>query len=300
MCVNLQKFLFMQKFRRKDNKKVGYYTFAVKELGHRSSIVEDYFYYETSERDYDLHPSIYGEFALFSVEFMKDLEKANKFFLKTIAKAPKDSFWTGNYAVFLHYYLQDFAQAEKYYRRSLYLNKKDPFVMYNYAILLVFWSREYDLAEKMIKKAIMLDPETPKLKCFYASFLFIIRNNYSKSEKICRELTEIFNTNPRWLAVYAQLKLLQKDYSAADKLIKKAFKLDPTDDVKLALWFFRYAHYVETIQKAEFEMNKLLKAGVKTPIWGLFHNAMLAILDGHEYPEKLQEYAKNCESVFKV
>ncbi len=289
----------MQKFRRKENRKVGYYTFAVKELGH-NSLVEDSFYFDTTVERNDLTPSTYGEFALFSVEFMKDLRKADRFFLRTIAKAPKDPFWVGNYAVFQHYYLQNFAAAEKYYRRSLLLNKNDAFVLYNYGILSIFWSRDYNLAEKLLKKAIEIDPEYPKFRCTYAGFLFKIRKKFDEAERICKDVVEVYDINPRWLAIFAQLKLLRQKFSDADVLITRALALDPTDDIKLALWFFRYAHYIQNIQKAEYEMNKLLKANVKTPIWGLQQNAMEAIINGHEYPEKLQEYAKSCESVFKI
>ena len=95
-----------------------------------------------------------------------------------------------------------------------------------------------------------------------------------------------------WFATFAQLKILKGESKIAEQLIDKAFALNPTDELKLELWFYLYAHYEKRRIPAEQEMNILLDKKTKSDVWGLQQNIVIAIFSGHPYPQKLEYYAK--------
>jgi Tfp pilus assembly protein PilF len=289
----------MTKLRKKENTKIGYYAFVFKRLGKKSILDESFIFSTTIEKN-NISASKYGEFAIFNADLLKDIQKADKFFLKTIKKTPKNAFWLGNYAIFLHYYKKDIKNSEKFYNLSIKYNSKDPFVIYNFAIFELFENNKPAKAEKLFIQAIELDPEYPKYKCTYAGFLFKVKKDFKKAEDLFKEIIDQYPSNPQWYTVYAQLKIYKEQFKDAEKLIDKAFSLDPSDDIKLQLWFYRYAHFNDYIQKAEFEMNKLLQKGVKTTAWGLQQNVIIAIFSGHKYPEKLENFSKQIISNYKI
>lgn len=281
----------MEKLRIKENKKVGYYAFVFKRLGQKELINES-FVFSTSFGSNRLSQGKIGEFAIFTADLLKDNDKAEKYFLRAIERNPKNSFWTGNYAIFLHFYMKKYELAEKIYKKSLELNEDDAFLMFNYANLLIFGKKDYDKAESMLKKVLSIEPNNPKYKCAYAGFLFKIKKKFAQAEILCKEVTEKFNQNPAWLATYAQLKILKGEPEEAELLIQKAFDLKPSNELCLELWFYLYAHYKEHRDLAEKEIVKLLDLGVKSLVWGLQQNVVIAIFSGHPEPQKLEEYAK--------
>lgn len=287
----------MQKLRRPENKKIGYYAFVFKKLG-RSNILDESFVYATNSARSGLSSSKLGEFAIFNADLLKNYEKAEKYFRIAIEKEPDNSFWLGNYAIFLHYYTQNNKLAEKLYLRSLKFFKEDGFILYNYALLVLFHKKDYNVAEILLKKAIKFEPEIQKFQCTLAGFNFKIRKNFDEAEKIFSQID--IKNNPQFMAVYAQSFLYKKNFKVADKIIDDALELNPPDEVKLELWFYRFAHYDKWQEKAEFEINKLLRNDVKSTAWGLQKNVIIALFDGHRYPEKLEYFAKEILGVFKI
>ena len=57
------------------------------------------------------------------------------------------------------------------------------------------------------------------------------------------------------------------------------------------LWFYKYAHYPESIEETEKEIEQLLSEGVRSIGWDLSSNVETAIANGHPHPEKLKELA---------
>ncbi len=289
----------MRKLRDRENRKIGYYAFEYRHLGKRK-LIDESFVFSTTEKENQITASKLGEFAIFNADLLKNTGKADKYFVKAIKKNPKNSFWLGNYAIFLHFYKRDMELAKKFYEISLRINNDDPFLLFNYSILLIFEVKDYHRAEKYLRKAIELDPEYLKYKITYAGFLFKVKKNNKKAEDIFKELLKKNNNNPLILANYAQFKIFTKNFQKAKEFIDKAFSLNPSDDIKLELWFYRYAHYPEWEEKAEYEMNKLIKYGIKTSSWGFHQNVVISIFMGHRFPEKLEEYAKTIEGVYKL
>ncbi|MBN2662308.1 MAG: hypothetical protein JXR68_01550 [Bacteroidales bacterium] len=287
----------MQKLRRPENRKVGYYAFIFKKLGRANMLDESFIYATTTEKN-TLSSSKLGEFAIFNADLLKNYEKAEKYFRIAIEKEPQNSFWIGNYAIFLHYYKQNYKLAEKLYLRSLKFFKEDGFILYNYALLILFHKKDYHKTEILLKKAIKFEPDITKFQCTLAAFYFKIKKDFTEAEKICRKLN--VRNNPQFKAVYAQLNLYKKDFKAAEILIDEAFITDPPDEIKLELWFYRFAHYEKWHEKAEYEINKLIKNGTKSLAWGLQKNVVIALFSGHPFPEKLEFFAKAIVGEFKI
>lgn len=287
----------MQKLRKYENKKVGYYAFIFKQLGQKH-ILDESFIYATSAEKNSLSSAKMGEFAIFNADLLKNYEKAEKYFLLAIQKEPKNSFWIGNYAIFLHYYKENYKLAEKFYQRSLKFFREDGFILYNYALLLLFHKKDFNNAEILLKKAIKYEPDIYKFQCTLAGFYFKIRKDYVQAKKICEKLNS--TNNPQFKTVFAQLLIYMKDFKSAEKLIDDAFSQNPPDEIKLELWFYRFAHYENWFEKAEFEINKLLKNDVKSLAWGLQKNVVIALFSGHPYAEKLEYFAKEIIGPFKI
>lgn len=289
----------MQKLRRKENTRIGYYSFEYRRIG-RYSLLDESFVFSTTEEDKQLSASKFGEFAIFNADLLKNKFQADKYFIKAIKREPNNSFWLGNYAVFLHFYKKEINLAQRFYIQSLKVFKEDPFLLFNYSILLIFEKKNYDKAEKLLKLAIELDPDYPKYQCTYARFLFKIRNNKTKALQIIKNVLKKNPNNTHCLSCYVQFQIFEKDFFEAKRIIDKIFKLNPSDDIKLELWFYRYAHFHEWEEKAEYEMNRLIKNGIKTSAWGLQQNVLISIILGHSYPEKLEEYARIIEGVYRL
>ncbi|MBN2893744.1 MAG: hypothetical protein JXL97_17880 [Bacteroidales bacterium] len=281
----------MEKLRVRENKKIGYYAFIFKRLG-KPALINESFVFSTSFNSNRLSQGKIGEFAIFTADLLKDYDKAEKYFLQAIERDPENAFWIGNYAIFIHFYKKDFNLAEEYYQKSLKLYEDDAFLKFNYAQLVLFYKSDYDLVEKLMKEVLMLEPNNSKFKCSYAAFLFKVRKKFAQAEKLCEEVISKNDKNPSWFATYAQLKLLKGEQTEAKKLIDRAFELEPSDELSLELWFYLYAHYEENREEAEAKIIEHLSKGIKSFVWGLQQNVVVAIFSGHPESHKLEEYAK--------
>ena len=74
--------------------------------------------------------------------------------------------------------------------------------------------------------------------------------------------------------------------------MEKAFSLNNNEknDLLVELWFYKYAHYLESIEESEKIIEVLLSEGVRSIDWNLDLNVKTAIENGHPNPEKLKEF----------
>jgi len=200
----------------------------------------------------------------------------------------------------LHYYKKNLKLAKKFYIRSLKIQPNDSFVLYNFAILEIFEFKNYDYGQKLLKKAIRKKENQSKYLLTYANFLFKIRKDYNTAEKIINKIFINNPKNPIVLAILAELNIYQENFQEAEILIDKAFDNNPPLEIELELWFYRYCHFAKWQTKAEFEIENLLKKGIKTYGWGYQKNVIMAIFKGHPNPYKLETYAKQISGNFKI
>ena len=73
-----------------------------------------------------------------------------------------------------------------------------------------------------------------------------------------------------------------------------AFQLNngEKNDLLIELWFYKYAHYFESLDEAENTIEELLNAGIRSIAWDLSLNVKTGIKNGHPNPKKLKELAE--------
>lgn len=270
---------------------------------------------------------INGNYAVFLEEVKKDYDNADKFYLKALALNSENVNFIGNYANFLKEIKKDNLNAEKYYTKALHIDSNHVNNIENYAIFLHTIKKDYVNAEKYYLKAILIDHENSIINGNYAIFLYVIKKNYAEAEKYYLKSQSIDPENTIICASYGNfLHVIKKDYDKAEHYYLKALSIDPKDancngnfacllliinkkeeatkyleaaflnnnernGLLAELWFYKYAHYPESIEETEKEIEQLLSEGVRSIGWDLSSNVETAIANGHPHPEKLKELA---------
>ena len=90
---------------------------------------------------------------------------------------------------------------------------------------------------------------------------------------------------------YASFLLITNRVNEATTYLEKAFILNNNEkhDLLVELWFYKYAHYLESLDESEKAIELLLKEGVRSIGWNLDKNVEVAIENRHPNPEKLKE-----------
>ena len=280
------------------SRNIGFYTLQLGDIYDEEPLVDAGYYLDTDTVKGNLTASEFAEFATFSLETFKNIEVADFYFKKSVEAEPDNIFWLGSYAMFLHYYKRDIKNADKYYLKAI-SDEDDAIYLYNYALFNINELQKYDLAENLLEKSLKLEPQNVKFLLTKAGFLFKIKKDFRAAEKIIMKIFKYKSVETRIWSVYAQLKLLEEDFAYAEDIIDRAFEQDLPPETLLELWFYRYAHFKKWLEKAEFEINKLVSREVKTYAWGLTQNIVLAMFSGHPYPEKLQDIATAVEGIYK-
>ena len=280
------------------SRNIGFYTLQLGDIYDDEQLVDAGYYIDTDTVNERLGAPEFAEFATFSLETFKNIEVADVFFKKSVEADPENTFWLGSYAMFLHYYKRDIKNADRYYLKAI-RDEDDAIHLYNYALFNINELQKYDIAEALLEKSLNLDPQNIKFLLTKAGFLFKIKKDFRSAEKIIMKIFKYKNLETRIWSVYAQMKLIEEDFTFAEEIINRSFEQKLPPETLLELWFYRYAHFEKWIEKAEFEINKLLAEGVKTYAWGLTQNIVLALFSGHPYPEKLQDIARSVEGIYK-
>jgi len=235
-----------------------------------------------------------GNYALFLNDIKKDYENAEKYYLKALAIDPENANNNGNYAVFLNDIKKDYENAEKYYLKALAINPEDAINNGNYAIFLKNIKKDYENAEKYYLKALAIDPENATYNGSYAIFLYDTKKDYENAEKYYLKALAIDPENANTNGNYASFLLIKNTKNEATKHLEKAFQLNNNEknDLSVELWFYKYAHYTESLDESEKAIESLLKEGVRSIGWNLDKNVEVAIENGHPNPEKLKELAE--------
>ncbi|MCH8170190.1 MAG: hypothetical protein IIB07_03540 [Bacteroidetes bacterium] len=188
-----------------------------------------------------------------------DYEIRKAIYLEVLEKFPKTVWLWSRFIFFLHFVKKDYSNLEDYYLKALAIDPENAINNGNYAIFLKDIKKDYVNAEKHYLKALAIDPEDANINGNYAIFL-LIRNR--KNE--------------------------------ATKYLEKAFQINNNEknDLLVELWFYKYAHYIESLNESEKAIEVLLKEGVRSIGWNLDQNIEVAIENGHPNPEKLKELAQ--------
>ncbi len=188
-----------------------------------------------------------------------DYEKRKAIYLVGLDKFPKTVWLWNKFTYFLHYIKKDNSNLEEYYLKALSIDPEDAITNGNYANFLKNIKKSYEDGEKYYLKAISIDTENAINNGNYAGFLLITNRT-----------------------------------NEATTYLEKAFLLNNNEktDILVELWFYKYAHYFESLDESENKIEELLKEGVQSIGWNLDKNVEVAIKNGHPNPEKLKELAQ--------
>ena len=135
-------------------------------------------------------------------------------------------------------------------------------------------------------------PKTSWLLGSYAYFLHFVKKDYSNLEEYYLKALSIEPEDPNNNGNYASFLLITNRIKEATKYLEKAFSLNNNEknDLLVELWFYKYAHYLESIEESGKTIEVLLSEGVRSIDWNLDLNVKIAIENGHPNPEKLKEF----------
>jgi tetratricopeptide (TPR) repeat protein len=237
---------------------------------------------------------INGNYANFLKDIKKDYEKAERYYLKSLSIDSENEHLNGNYANFLKDIKKDYEKAERYYLKSLSIDSENKYINGNYAIFLKDIKKDYEKAERYYLKSLSIDSENEHLNGNYANFLKDIKKDYKNAEKHFLKALSNDSENANNNGNYACFLLVTDRLNESTKYLEKSFHLNNNEHngLLVELWFYKYAHYFESIDESEKEIELLLKEGVRSIGWNLEQNVQVAIKNGHPNPKKLKELAK--------
>ncbi len=269
-----------------------------------------------------------GNFATFLTLQKKEYILAEKFYLKALAISPENAKNIGNYANFLISVKRDYVQAEEYYLKALSIAPEDVNLNINYANCLIRMNKDIDKAEEHFLKALAnvpeninaflhyatflkdkkkdfinaeifykrgldIDPTNYEINGGYAIFLGDIKKDNINAEKHHRIALEKENDNAIINANYASFLFGLNQVDNGKVYFEKAWHLNNNvrNDLLIELWFYKYAHFVDSREESENEILQLLKEGVRSIDWNFEQNINVAIENGHPFPSKLQQFS---------
>jgi len=237
---------------------------------------------------------INGNFAIFLYENQKDYTKAEQHFVKALSLEPNHGVINENYALYLTEIKKDFKSAEMHFLKALSINPEDSDLIGNYARFLYEIKKDHENAEANFILALTISPNNASLNGNYAIFLNEIKKNPTTAEKYYLKALSIEPENADLNGNYAQILLITNRLKDATKYLEKAFITinNEIDGLLIELWFYKYAHYLESLDESEKTIEKLLKEGVRSVGWNLEDNIEVAIKNGHPNPNRLKEFAE--------
>ena len=262
----------------------------------------DKYYKKALELDPD-NAIVTGNYALFLNENKKDYDNADKHYKKALELNPNDAVVTGNYALFLDEIRNDYDNADRYYKKSLELDPNNADFMGNYALFLDEIKKEYYKAEKYYKKALELDLNNADIAGNYAIFLDKVKKDPDNAEKYYKKALELDPDDAVTTCNYAGLLLARGNKKEGKEFLDRLIKLLSTDDypmVRLECLFYHYSHFFDDLnllQNYFTQIETLLDQGVRSPGWDFSANVERARIDGHPYPNIVENIAKKISEI---
>ncbi len=223
-----------------------------------------------------------------------DFEKRKAIYLEALKHFPKTVWLWNDFTYFLHYIKKEHSNLDEYYLNALSIDPEDFNNNFNYSVFLKTIKKDYKNTEKYCLKCLSINPEDEESNGNYAIFLHHIRKDDENADKYYSKALFINPESAISNANYAGFLLANNRKEEASKYLDKAFRLNNSEKTGLLveLWFYKYAHYFETIEEAENTIEKLINENVKSIGWNFDLNIETAIKNGHPNPQKLKELAE--------
>jgi Tfp pilus assembly protein PilF/MinD-like ATPase involved in chromosome partitioning or flagellar assembly len=204
---------------------------------------------------------------------------------------PSNGDVVGNYALFQYRVLGDIDTAHRAFVNAVSLGGRDEVILTNHAVLLHYGRRDFDAAEEQYRRAVEVAPDGAQYLSNYAIFLSHVRHDHAQAETVYRQALAGRNVDANVYGNYAQLLLHQRRTSEALPLLERAWAEVSTEELKLELLFYTWAHQLPAPPNALPRLLTLLRNGVRSRGWVLEDNVRVAIEDGHPRPELVPRVA---------
>lgn len=173
--------------------------------------------------------TLFGNYALFLINDLKDANAAKEAFEKAITIEPYNQINLVNYALLLTNEIHDFDAAEKIYNQLIKTEPLSAIITSNYANFLMHTRRNHEKAELMFKKTIELDPNYPLGLIGYANLMYMIYNANDMAQALYEKAIKLDPSEAHIAGNYASFLYTQYRFDEAEILHKKAIELDPND-----------------------------------------------------------------------
>jgi tetratricopeptide (TPR) repeat protein len=298
--------LFMKKIREDYDKAEEFYKRAIEtDPNHANNLGGYAIFLRSIREDYDKAEELYkraieanpnhaghlGNYAVFMESIREDYDKAEELYKRAIEADPSVANILGNYAIFLRSIREDYDKAEELYKRAIEADPSDANILGNYAIFMKSSREDYDKAEELYKRAIEANPNHAGHLGNYASFLKSIREDYDKAEELYKRAIEADPSDANILGNYAGLLLARDSKEEGFKKLERAQRHADRNDLRLELWFYKYAHKDDAAEriKALKEIKKLIGEGERSDGYDMTDNVKRAIAEGHPNPDLLTD-----------
>lgn len=129
------------------------------------------------------------------------LERADSIYAEMLLACPTGMF-IGEYAIFLQRKMRDFDRAQAFFKKSLHLYPFQSSIHLKYAGFLRHVRKDADAAERHYKLAVDTNPSSAEALGSYASFLHGVRGNISEAEGLYQRSVEADPTHTNNLCNY--------------------------------------------------------------------------------------------------
>ncbi len=223
-----------------------------------------------------------------------DYEKRKAIYLEALEKFPHTVWLWSKLTYFLHFVKNEYSNLGEYYLKALSIDPENENNIENYAIFLDDIKKDYVNAEKYYLKALSINPNDAYNNGNFAIFLTLVKKDYVNAEIHFLKALFINPLHADFNGNYAYILLITGRQNEATKYIEKAFLLNNNEkrDLLVELWFYKYAHYQDSLAESEKAIEELLNEGVQSIDWNFDKNIEIAIANGHPNPDKLKEFAE--------
>src|SRR5260221_3969725 len=208
-----------------------------------------------------------------------DMDGADALYKRAVAADPRNIIQTRNYAGFLTHVRTDTSAAEKLYKAGLAVNPSDTNLLKDYVDLLHRMRRAAEAA-KVWEQYIALKPTDAEALAACAACHTMAGADATRPEELYRTALKQKPDLTAALVNLAQLRFLRGERETALELLERCLGSGPAPDQELEAWFYRYAYQANNVQ-ALAEVRRLILSSVRSPGWNLAVTVAHASQYGH-------------------
>jgi len=216
-----------------------------------------------------------------------DMDSAEALYKRAVSADPRNTIQIRNYASFLSHVRNDAQRAEELYRAGLAVSPADEKLLRDCADLL-HRTRRFGEAAEMWERYIVARHNDPEALAACAACYTMAGSETDRPVQLYRMALEQKPDQTAALVNLAQLEFLRGERDGAFALLERCLGAGPLSDQELEAWFYEYAYQGTHTDEALARVRRLILNGVRSPGWNLAATVEHAIQGGHPTPDLLR------------